>query len=111
MSTSSTHSSPLESLAARGYTLVIRDGKLALSPAGAPQDVKEDVRVHREELLQELLYVPEQLADWTLEEMRALAWRLKDYIDGTDKYERRIQFLPDFKRLCECISFRMEDQQ
>jgi hypothetical protein len=44
-----------------------------------------------------------------LERMRALAFRLVDFIDGPDHpYEERISYMPEYLRLVERINFRME---
>ncbi len=108
MASSSTGSTRLAALAERGYGVALRDGRLHVSPAGAPAEILAEVRDHRVELLAALLHVPKDLADMPLEKMRALAFRLIGYIDGPAPYEERIWFLPEFERLSERISWRME---
>jgi hypothetical protein len=98
----------IESLAAKGYQVSITGGRLCLTPPGAPAAIVQEVRQHFHELTDELLHVPEHLAGWTLEEMRTLAFRMQSYIDGPAPYEERIRFLPEFERLSERISWRME---
>ena len=110
MSTSS-NDPLLVSLKARGYRLVIRDGRLAISPSGAPQEIINQIRANRKHLLHVLLHVPEQLAAWSLEDMKALARQMLDFIDGPDLFEERTSFLPDFLRLLDRISFREEQEQ
>lgn len=97
-------------LTARGYSLVIRGGRLAICPAGAPPEIVNQVRAYRTQLLRTLLYVPEHLADWSLEDMRSLAWRMLDFIDGPAPFEERTSFLPEFLRLVDRINFR-EDKE
>lgn len=108
MASSSTPSAHLATLAERGYAVTMRGGRLHISPTGAPAEIVDEVRQHSHELIAELLHVPDHLADMPLEEMRELAFRLQSYIDGSAPYEERIRFLPEFERLSERISWRME---
>jgi hypothetical protein len=100
--------SSTEALAERGYTVALRGGRLHVSPAGAPPEIVDEVRRHPRELISELLRVPDRLAGWSLDDMRALAFTMQGYIDGPAPYEERIAFLPEFERLSERISWRME---
>ena len=98
----------IESLAARGYHPVIRKGKLAISPPGAPEEIRAEVAEHADEIVAALLGLPAELADRPTEELKALALRLAAFMDGSEPWEKRIRFLPYFERLLERIAWREE---
>jgi hypothetical protein len=52
--------------------------------------------------------VPQELSNMSLEDMRELAFRLVDFIDGPAPIEERIRYLPEYDRLVERINFRTE---
>lgn len=106
MSISSTVDSRLDALRAKGYTVMIRSGRLAISPTGAPPEVSEEVRAHREQFIAELLHVPDDLDDVPLKDLRARAWRMVEVIDGAGPYEKRVRFLPEYLRLVDHINRR-----
>ncbi len=97
-----------ETIAVQGYRVGIREGRLHVSPPGASKEVLAEVRARAPELLEALLHVPEHLAETPLEEMKALAFRMISYIDGPDGYEQRVRFMPEYLRLAERITLRME---
>ena len=103
---SSTSNKLLSDIKRRGYTITLKESRLHVSPQ-PPQEIVEEIRQHRGEILEELLTVPEHIEGVTLEELRELAWRMRDYIDGPDKYDRRIHFLPEYERLVSAINLKM----
>ncbi len=108
MAPSSTPESPLAALAARGFIVGLRAGRLHVSPPGAPAEIAAEVREHARAIIAELLKVPEALADVPTEQLRALANTMGDFIDGPAPYEDRIRFLPEYRRLVERIGWRTE---